>query len=179
MRPLDTHCTLLSIHQSINPAFHRSDWPPIVAASTSSSRAYARLQLNCYPHTLYYRTAYHRNMYLHHEQQLNRPLTILPGNARCTSDQDPASVPPRQTADKMSPAVQLSLRLATPETILVNRARSPDISAPHRLRRMLLRSYSVRRHRHQRLLTSSLRTAENFWMLKHGVSPSSSTATKL
>ena len=54
-------------------------------------------------------------------------------------------------------------------------------SISHRppLRRMMLNNCSVRRHHRRQLATTPPRAAENFLMLKHGVSPSSNTAMKL
>ena len=53
-------------------------------------------------------------------------MTHVPGHARSNSASSQAPVTPRQTAGNMNPEVQLSLKLATLETKLVNCVHSPE-----------------------------------------------------
>ena len=54
------------------------------------------------------------------------PLTHVPGYDRRKPASSLPTVTPGKTAGEPSPEVQLSLKLATPETQLVNRVRSPE-----------------------------------------------------
>ena len=54
------------------------------------------------------------------------PLTHVPGSGRSKPASSLPTVTPGKAAGEPSPEVQLSLKLATPETKLVNRVRSPE-----------------------------------------------------
>ena len=54
------------------------------------------------------------------------PLTHVPGSGRSKPASSQPTVTPCKTTEEPSPEVQLSLRLATPETKLVDRVRSPE-----------------------------------------------------
>ena len=56
------------------------------------------------------------------------PLTHVPGSDRRKPASSLPTVTPGKAAGEPSPEVQLSLKLATLETKLVNRVRSPEVS---------------------------------------------------
>ena len=166
--------TKASTPHSTAPTGHR-----LLLFPPPQSRAHSRLQLSCYSHTspLSYCSSLPNTPPIMSSDP--SPLIHVPGHARSKSASSQSPVTPRKTARNMNLEVQLSLKLATPGTKLVNRVRSQSILAPHRLHCMLLGRSSVRCHRRQWLLTSSPRIVENLSMLKHGVSPSSSMPAKL